>query len=115
VTRGGDFLLAFIQECIRTNRFAFTPHALTEHTTREGFTPAHGIEAILNGTIIENDAGRSRCIVCGAATGLNLTSAYISKYIHCVCQYDQVHQVIIITMYRPSSAEWISHHTRRRT
>lgn len=108
-----SIMLAIIQECVRTKRYVFTKHALTKHPPAEGFTPDQALEAILNGTILEDYPVQDRCLISGTATGLDLSSDYISTYIHCVCCYDDVQQVVVITMYRPSTVEWINGQRRR--
>lgn len=106
-------LLAMIRECIREGRFVFTPHALTKHPTVEGFTPRQALEAINNGDIIEHRPADERCLIAGTASGLDLSKEYVAAYIHCVCQYDDIRQVLIITMYRPKRDEWASWSRRR--
>src|SRR4051794_34236170 len=106
-------LLAIIQECIAAGRFQFTAHALTKHAPLEGFTPRQALEALLNGTIIERYDDRSRCLISGTAAGLALSQTYIATYIHCVCSYDDIRKIVIITMYRPHGDEWINGHRRR--
>jgi hypothetical protein len=106
-------LLAMIHECIRTGRYAFTAHALTKHTAEQRFTPRQGIEAILNGAIIEDYPDRGRCLIAGTATGLKVSNDYISTYIHCTCGYDDIRKIVVISMYRPGSDQWINHARRR--
>ena len=106
--------LALIQECIRTGRFIFTKHALTKHPPKEGFRAEHALDAILNGTIIEDYPEQDRCLISETSSGLKVSSNYISTYIHCVCCYDDIEKVVIITMYRPSSDEWLNGERRRR-
>lgn len=108
-----SMLLSFIQECVRDGRYLFTHHALTNHPPREGFTERDALEAIANRTIIEHRERESRCIVAGPASELGQSSEYISNYIHCVCRYDSVQQIVIITMYRPRHDAWINALRRR--
>jgi len=107
-------LLAFIQECVRQHRYVFTDHALTKHPIAEGFRPSQAIASILSGTIIEHYPTVSRCLTCGEADGLEVSKDYQGRYIHCVCDYDDIQEIVIITMYRPRSDEWLNHFTRRR-
>ena len=106
-------LLAMIRECIRTGRFVFSAHALTKHTASEGFTPRQAIEAIMAGDIIEHYEARNSCLIAGSASGLVVSNDYIATYIHCVCAYDQVNRIVIVTMYRPRSTEWINPSRRK--
>ena len=102
-----------IRECIRLGQYAFTSHALTKHPASEGFTPRQAIEAINNGTIVEHYPVECRCLIAGMASGLNVTRDYITTYIHCVCKYGTINQVLIITMYRPSSDQWLGPYRRK--
>jgi len=107
-------LLQWIQQCIANERFHFNEHALTKHTVTEGFRARHAIEAIERGTIIERRDSESRCLVCGEATGLKISSDYVGDYIHCSIEWSYVDGVVSITMYRPMSSEWVNQFTRRR-
>jgi hypothetical protein len=113
VSGTNDLLLSMIRECIRQRRYAFTTHALTKHPLVEGFTPRQAIEAISNGDVIEHYPEQSRCLIAGTASGLVISKDYITTYIHCVCRYDNINQMVIITMYRPKSDEWVNHARRK--
>lgn len=108
-----DFLLSMIRECIRLRRYAFTAHALTKHPALEGFTPRQALEAIGNGDIVERYPGDRRCLIAGTAAGLAVSKDYITTYIHCVVRYDNIAQMVIITMYRPRSSEWLGPSRRK--
>jgi hypothetical protein len=114
VSGSNSVKLALIQECIRTGRFIFTRHALTKHPPREGFQANHALHAILNGTIIEDYPEQDRCLISGTASALKISRDYVSTYIHCVCRYDDIENIVVITMYRPSSDEWLNGERRRR-
>ena len=107
-------LLAFIQEAVREGNFYFTGHGVDKHTGKEQFRPIHAVEAILNGQIIEVRDDESRCLICGEVNGLPQSPEYITNYLHCVCEYDNIQNIVIVTMYRPNSDDWINQHTRRR-
>ena len=113
MSAANTLLLAMIRECIRTGRYAFTSHALIKHPTSEGFTPRQAIEAINNGDIIEHYPEQSRCLIAGTASGIVISKEYITTYIHCVCHYDDVNQIVIVTMYRPRSDTWRNHASRK--
>jgi len=115
VSSGTGFKLALIQKCIRTGRYIFTNHALTKHPPTEGFRAGQALQAILNGTIIEDYPEQDRCLISGAAPGLQLSRDYVTTYIHCVCHYNDIENVVVITMYRPSSIDWLNGERRRRT
>lgn len=108
-----ELLLQWIRTCISEGRFHFTQHALTHHPMAEGFTARQVLEAIEHGSIIERRDAEGRCLVCGKAAGLAVEPAFITTYLHCVVQWDDERQVVIITMYRPKSAEWQNPFTRR--
>ena len=109
-----SILLTFIQEAVRQGNFYITAHGVRKHTVAEGFRPSQAIEAILNGQVIENDDARSRCLICGQADGLSISTDFIANYVHCVCEYDNINNIVIVTMYRPSNKDWVNQHTRRR-
>lgn len=112
---GDDLLLAYIKEAINNGRYFFTTHALTNHPPMEGFTERDALESIENGSIIEHREGESRCLISGPATSLEQSHEYITNYIHCVCRYDSITRIVIVTMYRPSSNEWINPFSRRKS
>lgn len=112
---GDEIILKMIQECIRTGRFAFTSHALRTHPLKEGFTAQQALASIANGQMIEHRPAECRCLICGPALGLRTSREYITTYIHTVCKYDDVRRIVVITMYRPRSDQWINPFTRRKT
>lgn len=114
MTGNNDLLLKIIQECIQAGRFKFTDHALTKHPVREGFRARHALGAIMNGSIIEHYSDRDKCLICGECPEIEVSKEYISTYIHCVCTYDETDKVVVVTMYRPHSDEWLNQFTRKR-
>ncbi len=111
--QGSSQLLAYIHACIESGRYAFHPHALERHPAKEGFNARQAIEAIFNGTIIENRELESECLISGRAPGVEPSAEYHGDYIHCSVAYDRILEVVIITMYRPRISRWIDHETRR--
>lgn len=110
-----EFALSWIQECVSSGKYHVTDHALTKHTLAEGFRVRDALTAISRGSIIESRLSECRCVICGDVPGLRLHADFISNYIHCVVQWDEVEQVVIITMYRPRSDQWVNQFTRRRS
>jgi hypothetical protein len=108
-----ELLLQWIRACIEDGRYYFTDQALTEHTVVERFTPRQAIAAIARGTIISRRDDASRCLICGESPELDPDPTYITTYIHCVVQWNELERVVIITMYRPKSTEWKNQFTRR--
>jgi hypothetical protein len=45
---------------------------------------------------------------------LALSPRYIANYLYCGVEWDYVDGVVIITMYRPASADWVGHLRRRK-
>lgn len=68
------------------------------------------IEAVLNGSIIEEYPDEQRVLICGATTILETTSIYL----HVVCEYADPVYVEFITAYIPDELEWKSPPFRRR-
>jgi hypothetical protein len=109
-----DVLLGWIRSCIEAGQYHFTDHAMTKHPRDEGFALRDAITAIQNGEIVSRRDEEARCLVCGHVPGLALSPDYVATYLHCSIQWDYGDGVVIITVYRPSSGEWINHRTRRR-
>jgi hypothetical protein len=86
---------------------------LQKHPVEEGFTARNALEALRNGEIVERRDDDHRCLICGVAFDLEQRPEFIATYIHCVVQWSQVENVIIITMYRPKRSDWKDHRTRR--
>ena len=63
--------------------------------------------------MIERRDSEGRCLVSGEAPGVKLDPAYVTTAIHCVVRWDSVNQIVIITMYRPKSSEWLNQFKRR--
>ncbi len=108
-------LLAWIQQCIEAGRYHFTDHALTKHPLDEGFTAADAILAIQRGTIIEHRAEECRCLICGDVPKLAPSPRFITNHLHCSVEWDPDDEVVIVTVYRPDSGQWVNQFTRRKS
>ena len=73
-------ILATIQQCVRDGNYLVKSHAVI-HALKEGFDRANMVEAVLNGSIIEDYAEAKRVLVCGKAT---LMTAMKSTCMLCV-------------------------------
>lgn len=101
-----QLLLEWIQSCVLANRVSVTVHAQTKHPLQEGFKVRDAVLSILNGSVIAHRVDESRCTVCSQIPGLQARPEYHGAFIHSVVKYDQVTNIIIITMYRPKIDEW---------
>ena len=90
-----------IRERIRQGNFSTRSHAIT-HALKEGFDREDMVEAVLNGTIIENYPDEQRVLVCGKAS---LTSTTII-YLHVVCDYTDPKIVDFVTASLPDESYW---------
>jgi len=59
-----SLILATIQQCVRDGNYLVKSHAVI-HALKEGFNRANMVEAVLNGSIIEDYADAKRVLVCG--------------------------------------------------
>lgn len=107
-----DQLLMWIQAQVRRGHFVFTEHALTKHPVDEQFTANDSITALLAGSIIQHREDQARCVICGEARDIVTNIRFHGTWIHCVVQYDQVTEMIVITMYRPTRVLWATPFSR---
>jgi Domain of unknown function (DUF4258) len=84
-------------------------HAV-RHALKEGFDRIHMVEAILEGTIIEEYPDDQRVLICGK-TNLSKTTVL---YLHVVCEHTDAVFVEFVTAYMPDEGEWESPPLRRR-
>jgi hypothetical protein len=99
-----------IQERIRQGNYLIKSHAV-QHALKEGFERQHMVEAILNGTLIEEYPADHRSLICGKTT-LSKTS---DVYLHVVVEYTDSVYVEFVTAYIPDELQWESPPLRRRT
>src|ERR1041384_816306 len=75
-------ILATIQKCVRDGSYLIKSHAVI-HALKEGFDRTNIVEAVLNGSIIEDYADAQRVLVCGKTMVMTATEIYL----HVVCEY----------------------------
>jgi hypothetical protein len=99
-----------IRERIRKGNYLIKSHAV-RHALKEGFERIHMVEAILEGTIIEEYPDDQRVLICGPTTLAKTTNIYL----HVVCEYADAIYVEFVTAYIPDEQEWERPPVRRRT
>ena len=106
-----SLILVTIQQCIRDANYLVKSHAVI-HALKEGFDRANmvEVEAVLNGSIIEDYADAKRVLVCGKMMVMSPTEIYL----HVVCEYADPVYVEFVTAYIPDEQEWESPPFRRR-
>lgn len=104
-----SLILATIQQCVRDGNYLVKSHAVI-HALKEGFDRANMVEAVLNGSIIEDYADAKRVLVCGKTMVMSATEIYL----HVVCEYADPVYVEFVTAYIPDGQEWESPPFRRR-
>jgi hypothetical protein len=98
-----------IRERVRQGHYLVKSHAV-RHALKEGFERTHMVEAILEGTIIEEYTDDQRVLICGRTT-LAKTS---DIYLHVVCEYGDALYVEFVMAYIPDEQEWEKPPVRRR-
>jgi hypothetical protein len=98
-----------IRERIRKDTYLIKSHAVI-HALKEGFERKHIVEAVLEGSIIEEYTNEQRVLICGKAT----LSQHTIIYLHVVCEYADAVYVEIVTAYIPDEVVWESPPFRRR-
>lgn len=101
--------LETIRQRVRKDRYLIKSHAVG-HALKEGFERRHMVEAVLNGTIIEDYHDDKRALLCGRA----MLSPKVEVYLHLVCEYADPFYVEFVTAYIPDEKEWESPPLRRR-
>jgi len=104
-----SLILGTIQQCIRDGNYLVKSHAVI-HALKEGFNRANMVEAVLNGSIIEDYADAKRVLVCGKTMIMTATEIYL----HVVCEYADPVYIEFVTAYIPDEQEWESPPFRRR-
>lgn len=89
-----------IRNRISEGDYLIKPHAV-QHALKEGFERKHIVEAILNGTIIEEYSDVQRVLICGH-TNLDNTTIYL----HVVCEYFDPVYIEFVTAYIPDEVQW---------
>jgi hypothetical protein len=101
--------LEIIQQRVREGQYLIKSHAAI-HALKEGFERRHVVEAVLDGTLIEDYADIKRALLCGRT----VLSEGTQIYLHVVCEYADVVYVEFVTAYIPDEQEWESPPFRRR-
>lgn len=89
-----------IRNRIREGDYLIKSHAV-QHALKEGFERKHMVEAILNGTIIEEYFDVQRVLICGH-TSLDDTTIYL----HVVCECVDPVYIEFVTAYIPDEVQW---------
>lgn len=99
-----------IRERIRKGNYFIKGHAV-RHALKEGFERSHMVEAILEGSIIEEYPDDQRVLICSKTTLAKTANIYL----HVVCKYADAIYVEFVTAYIPDEQEWENPPLRRRT
>ena len=92
-----------IRDRVRTGNYLIKSHAVV-HALKEGFERKHMVEAVLEGSIIEEYTDDQRALICGKTS----LSQNLSIYLHVVCEYADPVYVEFVTAYIPDELEWES-------
>jgi hypothetical protein len=94
-----------VRTFIIDDTYRFYTHAVIE-AKKDGVEPEDIVYVLLNGKIIEQYPERNRLLVYG--TMLN------NVPLHVVCNYSDPELLYVVTVYIPSSIEWIRNFQKRR-
>ena len=92
-----------IQTMVRQGKYRVKSHAV-RHMFEEGFDEAQCVEALLNGSVLEEYLEEDRCLVVGTFHW----RANTRSHLHVICDYSQTDRVELVTAYIPGPPEWIS-------
>jgi hypothetical protein len=98
-----------VRDRVRKGRYLVKSHAV-QHALKEGFERVHMVEAILEGTIIEEYPDDQRVLICGKTSLAKNTDIYL----HVVCEYADAVYTEFVTAYIPDEHEWEQPPLRRR-
>ncbi len=101
--------IEIIRERVRAGHYFVRSHAV-QHALKEGFARRHMVEAVLQGTIIEEYPDDQRVLICGQTT---LVKSVVI-HLHVVCEYADPIYVDFVTAYIPDKLQWASPPFRRR-
>ncbi len=101
--------IEIIREKVRAGNYVLKSHVAL-HALKEGFDREHIVEAILEGTIIEEYTDEKRSLICGKTT----LSWNVTIYLHAVCEYVNPMYIEIITAYLPDESLWENPPFKRR-
>jgi hypothetical protein len=98
-----------IRERVRGGNYLIKGHAV-KHALKEGFERKQMVQAVLDGTIIEEYPDHQRALVCGKTT----LSEGAEIFLHVVCEYGDAVYAEFVTACIPDELEWESPPLRRR-
>lgn len=101
--------IEIIRERVRAGRYFVRSHAV-QHALKEGFERRHMVEAVLQGTIIEEYPDDQRVLICGQT----ILVERVIIYLHVVCEYVDPMYVDFVTAYIPDNLRWANPPFRRR-
>lgn len=104
-------IIATIRDAVTMRDFEWDQEHCDLHIGSESFRFEDAIRAVREGDVIETDSARSRWLFCGKVTAIRQDARFHDHWIHVVAEYDEV--VSLVTMYRPSLAEWRTERIRR--
>ena len=90
-----------IRERVQADNYLVKSHAIL-HAQKEGFEVKHIVEAILNGSIIEEYREDQRILICGRSTLLE----NVVVYLHVVYEYADPIYIEFVTVYIPDENQW---------
>ena len=90
-----------IRDRVRTGNYLIKGHAVA-HALKEGFERKHMVEAVLEGSIIEEYPDDQRALICGKTS----LSQNLNIYLHVDCEYADPVYVEFVTAYIPDELEW---------
>ncbi len=99
-----------IRERVHKGNYLIKSHAV-RHALKEGFERTHMVEAISEGTIIEEYPDDQRVLICGKTTLAKAPDIYL----HVVCEYADAVYVEFVTAYIPDEQEWENPPLQRRS
>ncbi len=98
-----------ICERVRGGHYFVRGHAV-QHALKEGFERRHMVEAVLQGTIIEEYPDDQRVLICGQTTLVE----NVVVYLHVVCEHADPIYIDFVTAHIPDNQQWASPPFRRR-
>ncbi len=101
--------IEIICERVRTGHYFVGSHAV-QHALKEGVERRHMVEAVLQGTIIEEYPDDQRVLICGQTTLVE----NVVVYLHVVREHADPIYIDFVAVYIPDNQQWASPPFRRR-
>jgi hypothetical protein len=101
--------IATIRARIRAGNYLIKSHAI-QHALKEGFERKHMVEAVLDGSVIEEYPEAERVLICGKTS----LSQGTDIFLHVVCEFSDPVYTELVTAYIPNELEWERPYFRRR-